>query len=226
MSAISITSESTEMYLKSIAELEILAAPPVAISHLAQRLGVSSPSVLEMVKRLAAQNLVTHTPYKGVALTERGRRRAMAVLRRHRLWERFLVDTLQLPWEAVHDYACRLEHATAPAVTDALAAFLGNPTTCPHGNPIPDAAGNVQPSGAVPLLALSVGQSARLENIIYEEAILLEYLARRGFVPGVQLTLEDIAPYQGPLMVRVAGFDHPAALGREIAARVFVVPVA
>ncbi len=226
MSANSITGESTEMYLKSIAELEMIAAPPVAISHLAQRLGVSSPSVLEMVKRLAVQNLVTHTPYKGVSLTERGRQRAMAVLRRHRLWERFLVDTLHLPWEAVHDYACRLEHATAPAVTDALAAFLGDPATCPHGNPIPDAAGAVSPSAAVPLPELAVGQSARLENIVYEETILLEYLARRGFVPGVRLTLEDVAPYQGPLMVRVAGFDHPAALGREIAARVFVVPLA
>ncbi len=224
MSAISITGESTEMYLKSIVELEMLTAPPVAISHLAQRLGVSSPSVLEMVKRLAVQNLVTHTPYKGVSLTERGRRRAMAVLRRHRLWERFLVDALHLPWETVHDYACQLEHATAPAVTDALAAFLGNPTACPHGNPIPDAVGDVQPSVAVPLLELPVGQSARLAHIIYEEAILLEYLARRGLVPGARLMLEDIAPYQGPLMVRVDGSEHPAALGREIAARVFVLP--
>jgi len=165
---------------------------------------------------------VVHTPYKGVSLTERGRVRAMNVLRRHRLWERFLVDTLHLPWEAVHDYACQLEHTTAPAVTEALAAFLGDPNTCPHGNLIPSGAGETLPADVIPLLTLALGQSAQLMNIVYEETILLEYLARRGLLPGVQLTLEDIAPYQGPLLVRVAGFDHPAALGREIAARVFV----
>lgn len=221
MATISFISETVEMYLKSIAELELLTTP-VAISQLAQRLGVSSPSVLEMVKRLAEQKLVTHTPYKGVALTAHGHSRALAVLRRHRLWERFLVDTLRLPWEEVHDYACQLEHAAAPAVVDALAQFLGEPNTCPHGNPIPDATGAMPTNAAIPLLAMEVGQSARLTNIIYEESILLEYLARRGLFPGAMLMLEDVAPYQGPLMVRVDGSEHPAALGREIAARVFV----
>jgi DtxR family Mn-dependent transcriptional regulator len=131
------TSESIEMYLKSVCELEI-GQSPVAISQLAQRLGVSSPSTIEMVKRLAEQALVTHTPYKGVELTQKGRKRAHNILRRHRLWERFLTDKLGLAWESVHDYACRLEHATAPEVTKALAEFLEHPATCPHGNPIPD----------------------------------------------------------------------------------------
>jgi len=221
MAAITITNETVEMYLKSIAELEQISTP-VPISLLAQRLGVSSPSVLEMVKRLAEQELVTHTPYKGVTLTHKGRTRAMIVLRRHRLWERFLVDSLHLPWEAVHDYACQLEHATAPAVADALARFLEHPTACPHGNPIPTPEGKVSVLEAVPLITMQVGQSARLVKVSYEEAVLLEYLVRRGFTPGATLTLEDVAPYQGPLLVRVDGFDHPAALGREIASRVFV----
>ncbi len=221
MNTITVTSESIEMYLKSIAELEAL-YNPVAISQLAQRLGVSSPSVIDMVKRLAGQELVVHTPYKGVTLTERGRRRAHGVLRRHRLWERFLTDRLDLPWEAVHDYACQLEHATAPDVVMALENFLGHPTRCPHGNPIPDVEGNLSDIETVALINLAIGQTAQLENITYEETILLEYLAQRGFKPGVILTLEDIAPYQGPLMIRVEGHKHPVALGREIASRIFV----
>ncbi len=214
-----ITSESIEMYLKSICELEIT-ENPVAISHLAQRLGISSPSAIEMVKRLAEQDLATHTPYKGVELTAKGRKRAYQIIRRHRLWERLLTDKLGLPWEAVHDFACRLEHATAPEVTTALAEFLGHPATCPHGNPIPDAEGNLVKLETVPLADLTIGQSARLVSIAYEETILLDYLAKRGFFPETILTVEDIAPFQGPLMIRLN--DRLEALGREIAARIFV----
>lgn len=219
LSTPAMTSESIEMYLKSICELEINQSP-VAISQLAQRLGVSSPSTIEMVKRLAEQELVTHTPYKGVELTERGRKRAHNILRRHRLWERFLTDKLGLAWESVHDFACRLEHATAPEVTNALADFLGQPATCPHGNPIPDAEGNIAPNATLPLCELEVGQTACLVNVAYEETILLDYLAKRGFFPGTMLTVEEIAPYQGPLMIRLQ--DRTEALGREIAARIFV----
>jgi DtxR family Mn-dependent transcriptional regulator len=219
MTTPAMTSESIEMYLKSVCELEIDQSP-VAISQLAQRLGVSSPSTIEMVKRLAEQELVTHTPYKGVELTGRGRKRAHNILRRHRLWERFLTDKLGLAWESVHDYACRLEHATAPEVTEALAEFLGHPATCPHGNPIPDAEGNIVQKAAIPLCELEVGQTACLINIAYEETILLDYLARRGLFPGTILTVEEIAPYQGPLMIGIQ--DRTEALGREIASRIFV----
>ena len=219
MTTPAMTSESIEMYLKSVCELEI-GQSPVAISQLAQRLGVSSPSTIEMVKRLAEQKLVTHTPYKGVELTGRGRKRAHNILRRHRLWERFLTDKLGLAWESVHDYACRLEHATAPEVTEALAEFLGHPATCPHGNPIPDAEGNIVQKATIPLCELEVGQTACLINIAYEETILLDYLARRGLFPGTILTVEEIAPYQGPLMIGIQ--DRTEALGREIASRIFV----
>lgn len=216
-----LTSEAIEMYLKSICELEAVESP-VAISQLAQRQGVSSPSVIEMVKRLSATGLVTHTPYKGVALTAKGQKRARNILRRHRLWERFLADVLGLPWENVHDFACRLEHATAPEVTESLATMLQHPATCPHGNPIPDADGNLPDDDKIPLAALEIGQSARLVSVGYEEAILLDYLAKRGFFPGVTLTIDDIAPYQGPFMVQIEGQEQPYALGREIAGRVFV----
>ncbi len=214
-----VSSESIEMYLKSISELEI-SESPVSISRLAQRLNVSSPSAIEMVKRMSEQDLVTHTPYKGAELTGKGRKRAYAILRRHRLWERFLADSLGLPWESVHDYACRLEHATASEVTNALAEFLQHPATCPHGNPIPDAEGNVIERAVIPLNEMEIGQTACLVNIAYEETILLNYLAQRGFFPGTMILLEDVAPYQGPFMVRIDG--RTEALGQEIASRIFV----
>lgn len=219
MSTPHVSNESIEMYLKSISELETTESP-VSISRLAQRLGVSPPSAIEMVKRMAEQDLVTHTPYKGAELTEKGRKRAQTILRRHRLWERFLTDKLGLAWENVHDYACRLEHATAQQVTEALAEFLEHPATCPHGNPIPDADGNVVERPTMPLNEMEIGQTACLTNIAYEETILLDYLAKRGFFPGTVLTLEDIAPYQGPFMIRID--DRTEALGREIASRIFV----
>ncbi len=213
--------ESIEMYLKSISELEVTESP-VSMTRLSQRLGISPPSAIEMVKRLAERDLVTHTPYKGVALTPLGRKRAHIILRRHRLWERFLFDRLGIAWEKVHDYACRLEHATDAEVADALAAFLNHPPDCPHGNPIPDAEGNIPELPALPLTDLEIGQSARLAYIAYEETVLLTYLAQRGFFPGVDLTLDDIAPYQGPLMIKIE--DRIEALGREIAGRIFVLP--
>lgn len=219
MSTPHVSNESIEMYLKSISELEISEAP-VSISRLAQRLGVSSPSAIEMVKRMAEQDLVTHTPYKGAELTNKGRKRAYAILRRHRLWERFLADSLGLAWENVHDYACRLEHATSAEVTNSLAEFLQNPATCPHGNPIPDAQGNMIEQVTIPLSELEIGQTGRLVNIAYEETILLDYLAKRGFYPGTIMTLEDIAPFQGPFMIQIE--DRTEALGREIASRIFV----
>jgi DtxR family Mn-dependent transcriptional regulator len=218
-----IVGESVEMYLKSIYELQQLESP-VLISLLARRMGVSSPAAVEMVKRLAKKGWVEHIPYKGVQLTERGRKRAINVIRRHRLWERFLQDNLGLPWEKIHNYACRLEHTTAPEVADALEAFLGFPQTCPHGNPIPDKEGRIDEVAVLPLSQIEPDQKVRVHHIAYEEEILLDYLAKRQIFPGIVLVLDEIEPYQGPLMLRVRNGEEERSvvLGREIASRIFV----
>ena len=129
--------ESTEMYLKTISELAEKEEAPVPISALAERMGVSNVSATEMVHRLGEQGLLQHEPYKGVSLSTMGRQRATAIIRTHHMWECFLAGKLQFPWEQVHDFACRLEHATDSAVTEALAAYLNQPQRCPHGNPTP-----------------------------------------------------------------------------------------
>ena len=215
-------SESTEMYLKTIFELYD-DDEPVAISQVAERLGVSAVSATEMIKRLSERDMVVHTPYKGVELTESGRLRALSVVRRQRLWGRFLTDYLGIAWERTYELSCRLEHATDDEVTEALADFLNHPETCPHGHGIPAADGTLNEIPAVPLNEFRVGQAGQVARISRPETPLLEYLAERGIMPGAALSVEDIAPYNGPFTVTIN--DREIAVGREIAARILVTVI-
>ena len=211
--------ESTEMYLKTVSELSA-DDEHVPISLLARRLGVSTVSATEMVHRLEDQGLLEHTPYKGIFLTTDGNRRATEVIRNHQLWECFLADHLQLPWERVHEVACRLEHATDHDVTNALAAFLDNPTFCPHGNPIPDENGHLEGAGGVALNQLEMGQQGVVRAIYPESTMLLEYLARHNLKPGRSIAVKEIAPFNGPITIVVEGEEH--AIGQEAAAHIFI----
>jgi DtxR family Mn-dependent transcriptional regulator len=211
-------SRSAEMYLKTICELAD--GGLVAISLVADRLDVSAVSASEMVKRLVDQGLVAHEPYKGVGLTDEGQRQAVHIIRRHRLWEYFLVEHLALPWEVVHEQACRLEHAADERVTEALAAYMGNPSTCPHGNPIPDLDGELSLVSTTPLSHMAVGDQGRVERITQEGAELLDYLAQHDIYPDQMVEVEDIAPFEGPLTVRVGKIEH--VLGRAAADHVLV----
>ena len=215
-------SESREMYLKSICELSDQ-GDLVAVSLLAKRLGVSPVSATEMVKRLEESGLITHTPYKGVALTDEGRQRALIVIRRQRLWGRFLADVLSIPWSEVYDLSCRLEHATDTTVSEALSDYLGHPTVCPHGHPIPEADGSVAENPAFPLTEISCEVEVEVIRIDQPETTLCRYLEERGILPGVTLKIVDEAPYNGPYSVEIEGKE--IALGREISARVLVNPI-
>lgn len=212
-------SESREMYLKSIYELSS-EGELVAVSLLAKRMGVSPVSANEMIKRLEEHELIEHTPYKGVSLSDTGEKRALIVIRRQRLWGRFLMDHLKIPWSQVYDISCRLEHATGEAVTNSLADYLGNPTVCPHGHPIPEADGSVSIPPAFPLNEISCEVEVEILRIEQPELILCEYLEERGLLPGTILKIVDEAPYNGPLTVLVEGKE--IALGREISSRIAV----
>ncbi len=214
--------ESAEMYLKTVVELAD-DANPVSISAIAGRLGVTAVSATEMVRRLEAQSLLEHQPYKGVILTETGRQEALLLLRNHRLWECFLVEKLNIPWQAAHESACRLEHATDTAVIDALAEFLQQPQTCPHGNPIPSATGMMIDPEDVPLLQLEPGQRGIVQRIAPESETLLTYLAGLNLKPGTAVVIESIAPFQGPLTLRSG--ENTIVLGQEAAHYIFIEPI-
>lgn len=216
-------SESVEMYLKSVAELGG-EYEPVPIGRVAERLGVSPVSANEMMKRLVEQKYINHQPYKGVSLTTGGRRIANSVIRRHRLWECFLFDHLELDWAKVHDLACDLEHATATEVTEALADYLGNPAKCPHGNPIPDRDGHISQQQNIPLSILEVGQEAQIKAIVPESSEVMAYFADRGLQPDQLVKIVDAAPLKGPLTLRVGrqGEATEIALGLTLADLVLV----
>jgi DtxR family Mn-dependent transcriptional regulator len=215
-------SENIEEYLETIYKLE-QDASPVATTALARQLGISPASVSEMAGKLAEQGLVTREPYKGVSLTPAGQVQALAVIRRHRLWERFLTDVLGLSWEQVHEEACRLEHVTSPLVEERLAQFLGDPQTCPHGHPMPTANGKLVVEAGRPLGELTAGQRARVLRVPEEDETLLQYLATLGLQPQATVHVEEVAPFRGPLTARIGEARH--ILGRELASQIVVRPL-
>lgn len=210
--------ESTEMYLKAMAEIS---DGNVSIARLAGRLSVTPVSANEMIKKLGEQGLVSHTPYKGVNLTDKGRKVACDVLRRQRLWEVFLYEHLKVEWAKIYELGCSLEHATAPEVTEALAVFLGHPETCPRGNPIPAADGSFMPLDGVFLSEISVGSAVRVLAVNATETDVLRYLQERGILPGQELVVLEAAPHQGPLTLRLAD-GKEVALGLSLAEFVIV----
>jgi DtxR family Mn-dependent transcriptional regulator len=210
--------ESVEMYLKTASELSV-GNGRVPISQLADRLGVSAVSATEMVHRLCDQGYLDHRPYKGITLTLDGDQRANRIIRRHRLWECFLADYLGLAWQQVHDYACEMEHATPREVVDALAEFLGQPQTCPHGNPIPDPNGEIASLDDTALCDWREGDSGVITRLHPESLLLLDYAASQNIKPGESVICEGTAPFHGPMMMKIGG--KSLALGQEIAAHIF-----
>jgi DtxR family Mn-dependent transcriptional regulator len=215
-------SENIEEYLEAIYKLE-QDVSPVTTTALAKQLGISPASVSEMAGKLAEQGLVTREPYKGVALTAKGRSQALIVIRRHRLWERFLTDVLGLSWDQVHEEACRLEHVTSPLVEERLARLLGEPETCPHGHPLPTAEGEMAVEAGCYLAELTAGQRAIVLRVPERDPALLQYLASLGLKPQAIIQVEAAAPFQGPLTLQVG--EALSVLGRELASKIVVRPI-
>ena len=216
-------SQQVEEYLETIAMLEER-GQPVTTSSLAGERGVSPPSVTEMLHRLSEQGLVSYEPRGKIALTERGRAIARSVLRRHRLWERFLHDVLRLGWDRVHGEACKLEHATSPVVEQQLARAVGNNPTCPHGHAIPGTDGQVKDRHDVPLASLAPSQLARIGSVKEEDAALLRQLGGMGLKPGVVVEVGLPDPATGQVALKVG--EKSYAIPREVAMEIKVAPVA
>lgn len=209
-------------YLKAIYALES-AGERVTTSALAGRMGVSPPSATAMAKRLAELGLVERAPYRGVALTDEGRRGALEVLRHHRLLERYLVDRLGLSLDEVHAEAELLEHALSEELEAKIDAELGYPTRDPHGDPIPDRHLHVPEARERTLCELDVRDRASVVRVPDDDPELLRYLAELGLVPGSEIELVSLAPFAGPVTVRTTSGDH--AISRELADRIAVADV-
>ena len=212
-------SDAIQDYLREIYKLESSGARATTTS-VAEALSVSAPSASVMLKRLATLGLVEHAPYRGVTLTDAGRRVALEVIRHHRLLEQYLAETLGVPLDEVHGEADRLEHALSEELEKRIDALLGHPTRDPHGHPIPDADLNMDAVGARTLLELSPGERATVADVPDGDVDLLRYLSGLELVPGREVELKELAPFEGPVMLRSANGDH--AISREIAAAIGV----
>jgi len=208
--------ERMEMYLKAVLTLQ-QAAPPATVTKVAEFMGVSAPSASEMLRRLEQQGYVRGAE-EGFDLTASGQEKATTVVRRLRLAERLLTDVLKLDLPKVYDEACKMEHVISAEVEEKLAAVLGHPATCPHGWPIPGEAKPIVPTR--PLLEVGVGRTARIASVPEEDTALLTYLVDQGLVPETTVTVDEVAPFNGPVTLRVGGATR--AISREVAARIRV----
>lgn len=179
-------SASIEDYAKAIYVLEERHGV-ASTTALADRLEISPPAVSAMVKKLAALGYVTHVPYRGVRLTDEGRRVALEVLRHHRLLETYLVEELGVPWDRVHAEAEVLEHVLSEGLEERIAAKLGEPTHDPHGDPIPALDGTLVEPETVGLDALAAGDRGRFVRVSDSDPKLLRELADLGIRPGDEL---------------------------------------
>lgn len=213
---------SVENYLKTIYHLEQRTGERVKNKDIAERLAISLPSVTSMLKSLAEDGLVDYKRYKGVELTERGRKLALKVIRKHRLVELFLVQTLDYNWDEVHAEAERLEHAISDELAARIERYLSFPSHDPHGDPIPSADGQVLESEAVPLDQVVVGAGVEMERVLDQDPELLRYLERIDLVPGRRGHVTEVLPYDGQLFLSIDEGD-PVALSRAVASRILVV---
>lgn len=221
----SIHTESVDDYLKAILELSGPEEKRVASNALAQQLGVRAPSVTGMVKKLAAQRpaFVKYERHHGVRLTRAGRRRALEVLRHHRLLERFLHDCLDYPWDEVHEDAERLEHFISERLEDRIAAKLSDPQTDPHGHLIPEKSGVVPKREEVLLSQWACGVPAVISSVSDRDPFRLRQMERLGLRPGVSIRVEA-GVRNASLLVRIDGRTGALRLSQELAGQISVVP--
>jgi DtxR family Mn-dependent transcriptional regulator len=209
--------ESIEEYVEGIWRLE-REVQTVGTGEVAQYMNVSPASATTMLKRLAALGLVEHLPYQGVKCTEKGEVLAINLLRKHRLLERLLVDFLELPWDGVHDLACKLEHYISMDVADRISRALNDPQTCPHGNPI----NATFEDGSFRLAEGVIGEVLTVIKVTDEREEFLTYIHDIGLLPGTSITIDERTPFGDVLSLSVEGQDKPVAVGKEVSSAVFV----
>jgi len=217
-----------EEYLETIYNMA-MEGEVVIGARLAEKFGVAAPSVTEMLKRLVRDGYVAMDDRRQVTLTSEGEALAEAVLRRHRLTERFLVDMLGMQWHEVHEEACRLEHFISGAMEQRVVAALGNPTTCPHGNPIPgavDAQNYLANQHALRLSQADTGAPLRIlciSEVVEDEEELISYLNEKELKPGHLLCLARHDQAQAALVLDVAGRE--VAIPERVGSKIWVVLV-
>jgi len=212
-------SPSVEEYLENIYKIEEKESL-ARTKDLAEKMCVGLGTITNTVEMLERQGLAVHRPYKGIKLTEEGRRIALDVIRRHRLAERLLTDILEMDWSRAHEPACRLEHGLTEEVIKPLGRILGHPKTCPHGNPIPTRCGGIIEEKSESLIDLKPKERGTIVKITEEDHDLLHHLRSLGLVIGTSVRVEEKISFDGSVVVKFNDIEH--SLGSKVASAIWV----
>lgn len=203
-----------ENYLKAIYHLSIQ-SESVSTNQIAASLSTKAASVTDMLKKLAEKELINYTKYQGVTLTGAGEKVALSIVRKHRLWEYFLVEKLNFKWDEVHEVAEELEHISSKELVDRLDEFMGHPKYDPHGDPIPDQHGKFKAHELKPVSALPVGNTGIISGVREHSAAFLQYLEKMNLVIGKQIKIAEINAYDHSVILTVDG--NKIHISREVA---------
>ncbi len=194
-----------ENYLKAIYRLSEGGTRAVLTNALAETMNTRAASVTDMVKKLSTKNLISYEKYYGVKITRQGKNEALMVVRKHRLWETFLVEKLNFNWDEVHEVAEQLEHIQSPLLIEKLDEFLGHPSVDPHGHPIPDKNGRIIEVKHVQLSRLPVNRKTYIRSVTNGSPSFLQYLSKIGIYIGASVTILERVEFDGSLEVHIDG---------------------
>ncbi len=213
-------SQAEENYLKSIYILEIDLNQSISTNLLAAKLQTKASSVTDMLKKLSVKKLVVYKKYQGVHLTIKGKRVALKVVRKHRLWEYFLVEKLNFKWDEVHEIAEQLEHIQSELLVDRLDYYLRHPKFDPHGDPIPDTFGNVIKKKSVNISKLKVGDEGILESVKDSSEPFLKFLNNKKLAIGVKIKVVDIEPFDSSIHIETK--SNRMMISKKIAEKLYL----
>lgn len=209
-----------ENYLKAIYHLSLSDAN-VSTNQIAAALNTKAASVTDMLKKLADKELINYEKYQGVTLTPAGEKIALQIIRKHRLWEYFLVEKLNFKWDEVHEMAEEMEHISSVELIDRLDKFMDYPKHDPHGDPIPDRDGNFKKYELKPIAALGVNEGGIISGVRDHSATFLQYLEKQQLTIGKKITVTEIIDYDHSMILQVG--QATTHISREVAKNLLIV---
>ncbi len=221
MSSHSTRTLAEENYLKAIYHLSFGGTQTVTTNALAEKLSTKPASVTDMIRKLAEKELVKYEKYQGVTLSQSGKEHALKVIRKHRLWETFLVDKLQFGWDEVHGVAEQLEHIQSTLLVERLDRFLGHPEFDPHGEPIPDALGRYKKKIKVIIQDMKTGQEGRIVGVKTTTPQFLQYLDKIGVKIGTKVKIIEKIEFDNSLQIQLNSQPPVTNISKEVANNIY-----
>lgn len=211
-----------ENYLKAIYKLRERSDTRISTNSIASLLSTAPASVTDMLRKLAEKKFLNYEPYQGVSLTPQGIKSAVSVIRKHRLWELFLVEKLGFNWDEVHEIAEQLEHIQSESLVKKLYTFLGKPKWDPHGDPIPDEQGNFHLLKTFPLASAGANDKLIISGVVDHRTDFLQYLDKTGLSLGKKITVKEITAYDSSMALNILGTKSVKHISAEVAKNILV----